>query len=269
MSEFLFLNNEKIESNLPLRSLFYGEGVFETTRWKGKEPLYIKSHLKRLRESAMYLDIPYPGDEQIRKQAQNCYKIANIEDAYLKICILSDGDTLFYERPKTSSILIFIKEQKESKFTASLCVSEIKRNQNSRLANIKTFNFLEGILVKREAIKRGFDDAIILNTKDEITETSSNNIFWVRGKSLFTPSVNCGLLPGITRDIVITMASELGYDVNERKYKLPYLLNSDFAFLTNASHGMLYVNKINNQSFTPIADEFHKFKNLLYSKLGW
>ena len=269
MSGYLFLNSEKFEPAIPIRSLFYGEGVFETTRWNGKQPLYLKNHLKRLKKGADYLSIPYPGDDNIITQAVDAYKESNIKDAYLKICLLSEGSSQFFDEPESSSILIYVKENIESKYSVSLCISDYKRNQNSQLLQIKSFNYIESILVKREALKKGYDDAIILNTKDEITETSCNNIFWVRGKSIFTPSPSCGLLPGVTRDIVINMASELGYDVNERKYKLPYLLNCDFAFMTNSLNGILYVNKINYQDFTPMAEDYHKFKNLLYSKLGW
>lgn len=269
MSDYLFFNNIKLETTFPLRSLFYGEGIFETTRWKGGKPVHLSKHLARLKKGAEFLKIPYPGDREITGQAESSYNESGIEDAYVKICILSDSSPLYYDEPKNSSILIYIRKIGEPKYSIKLCVSDNKRNQDSKIANIKSLNYLENIIVKREALSKGFDDAIILNTKDEITETSANNIFWVRGRSIFTPAENCGLLPGITRQIVMEMAPELGYDVNERKYKLPYLLNSDFAFITNSLNGIQYVNKINYQEFTPMVEEYHKFKNLLYSKLGW
>ena len=269
MSEYYFFNGQLEDNRLFNRALFFGEGVFETFRWKGKPPVLLSTHLERLKQSSSLFGIPYPGDPILIQHVQNSVKESTHDDAYVKLCLVSEGKADFSSMPEGCSVLVVVKKQPETKNEYSLCVSKIKRNQNSPLNTVKSFNYMENIMAKRNAIQKGFEDAIFLNINDEIVETSSCNIFWVRGKSLFTPSLNCGLLPGTTRELVLEVARESGYQVNERKYKLPYLLNSDFAFLTNASSGCIYVNRINNQQMPSQGKEYGMFKEMLFEKLEW
>ncbi|MGH7884452.1 MAG: aminotransferase class IV [Thermodesulfobacteriota bacterium] len=269
MSEFIFLDGKVIDKSFLPRALFYGEGVFETFRWKGKPPVFLEKHFERLSSGAKLFDIPFPEITLLFERIYEAVKKSRIHDAYVKLCLIAEGETSFYKMPQKSSILVLVKKHTAPKEEFSLCVSKLKRNQFSPLHMVKSFNYMENILSKREALDKQFDDAIFLNINDEIVETSSCNIFWVRGKALFTPSINCGLLPGITRNAVLSIAPDLGYEINERKFKLPYLLNSDFAFLTNASAGVIYVNKINNQVMPKINAHYKQLKDSLTQKLDW
>ena len=269
MEELIFLNRVRVKDKVPWRSIFYGEGLFETFRWYRKRPRYLEKHLDRLREGSKILNIPYPGNQNIKDNILTAIETSGLNDAYVKVCILSEGDTTFYKNAEKSSILLIVKQYTQPRETVSVCVSSIKRYGESVLLKIKTLNYLENILAKREALERGFDDSIFLNSNEELTESSSSNIFWTRGKALFTPSVDCGLLPGITRELVIEAARDLGFQINERRYKLLYLLNSDFAFLTNALNGMVYVDKINEQEMPPVKKDFKLIKEALNKKLDW
>lgn len=269
LKEFVFLNSEIIEESIPFRSLFYGEGVFETLRWKGNIPRFFDNHLDRLEEGANLLAIPFPDRENIKEQVLNSVDKTGIRDAYLKICLLSSGNNIFYQWPTSSSLLIVVGEYRSSKEQVSVCVSSRKRSPDSVLCRIKTFNYLGNIIARREAIEKGYDDTIFLNASDEVTEASSSNIFWMRGRGLFTPYSESGILSGITRKLVLEIAGDLGYEINERKFKLTYLLNSDFAFLTNSLVGMIYINRINEQYMPSIPKQFLEFKEKLFNKLGW
>lgn len=269
VKDFFFLNSEIIEESIPFRSLFYGEGVFETFRCKGNIPRFFDDHLDRLEKGANLLAIPFPERGNIKEQVLNSLDKTGIRDAYVKICLLSTGNKIFYHRPTSSSILIVVGEYRGSKEQVSVCVSSRKRSQDSVLSRIKTFNYLGNIIARREAIEKGYDDTIFLNVSDEVTEASSSNIFWMRGRGLFTPYLESGILSGITRKLILEIAGELGYEINERKFKLTYLLNSDFAFLTNSLVGMIYVNRINEQYMPSIPKEFLKFKERLFKRLSW
>ena len=192
-----------------------------------------------------------------------------VDDAYVKICLLSSGKNIFYHKPEASSLLIVVGEYRGTKDQVSICVSTRKRSSTSTLLRIKTLNYLENVLSRREAVDKDFDDAIFLNSNDEVAEATSSNIFWVRGKGIFTPSIECGILPGITRELVLEVASELGYELNERKFRLPYLLNSDFAFLTNSLIGAIYISKINDQIMPNTPVQFVEYKEKLFERLGW
>lgn len=269
MKDFIFLDGEIFKNKMPLRSLFYGEGAFETVRWKSVKPRYLDDHIKRLKKGAELLEIPFPSEEEIIERTSNCVLRSRIKDAYVKICLLSKGGNVFYSTPSSSSLLVVVGEYRGAKDQVSVCVTSFKRSRSSSLLRVKTLNYLENILSRREAIKRGFDDAVFLNDNDELAEATSSNVFWVRGKAIFTPSVDCGILPGITRGLVLKIAAELGYEVNERKFRLSYLLNSDFAFLTNSLVGTIYVNKINEQKMPKPSVQYSELKSLLIDRLMW
>lgn len=269
MNEFYYLNGRHVNINFPLRAAFYGDGVFETFRCRGDLPKHIQRHLARLRKGAELLSIPVPEEQDILGQINNAYTESAIEDAYMKICLLPEGGMTYYEKPHSSSVFIIVRKCEVSENPLSLCVSSYKRSQYSVLNTVKTLNYVENILVKREAIERGYDDAILLNNNGEITEASSYNVFWTRGKGVFTPSLQCGLLPGITRELMLEVLDELGYQINERRFGLSYMLNSDFVFLTNSVAGMKFVNRINDLKMPDMDQKFNDIKTSFYKKMCW
>lgn len=269
MSDLYFLNGKHVEINFPMRAVFYGDGIFETFRCRGKLPDFLDRHLSRLKAGAELLSIPFPPEHEIEEKISNAYDKSRINDAYMKVCLLPEGKNTFFEKPDSTSILITVRECTTTADPVSVCVSSYKRSQHSVLNTIKSLNYLENILVKREALDRGYHDAVILNQSGEVTETSSYNIFWIRGKGVFTPSVQCGLLPGITRELVLEVMKEVGYQINERRFGLSYMLNSDFVFLTNSVAGIVYVEMINDLKMPPVDDKFTHIRDSFYNKVGW
>lgn len=269
MTSIIYLNGTRVNIDFPLRTIFYGDGVFETFRCKGKLPVYLEKHIERLRQGADLLSIPFPQQDQLIENIDKTYRDAGLEDANLKVCLLPEGENIFYKKPEDVSILVSIREIVQTPDVYSICLSSHKRNQNSVLNHVKSINYLEKVLARREALDKGFDDAVFANLNNEITETSSSNIFWVRGKGLYTPSVNCGLLPGITRDIVIDIMRDLGYQINERRFGLSYMLNSDFVFITNSISGIIFVNRINELKMPEPDVNYEKLKKVLYNRLQW
>ena len=268
MGELILIDGNTLDEPLT-RSLFYGEGVFESFRWKDRRPVLISEHVERLKKGSEILKIPFPDKDYILNQIESAVSQSYADDLYIKIAIISKGDRVFFKNPDESSLLVLTREYIEIDEDVSICVASQKKNQDSTLIGLKTFNYLENILARREALEKGFDDAFFLNTNEDITETTSSNIFWVRGKDLFTPGTECGLLPGITRMEVINIAGSIGYKINTRKFDLSYLLNSDYAFLTNSLRGMVYVKKINMQKMPKSPDSFIKMQEMLHKNLGW
>ncbi len=269
MNEIYYLNGTKVNIDFPLRAAFYGDGVFETFRCRGGLPIHINRHIARLEKGAGLLSIPVPERTNIVEQIGTAYAESDIEDAYMKVCLLPEGDMTYYKKPSSSSLLIVVRGCQTSEDPLSVCVSSYKRSRHSVLSTVKTLNYVENILVKREAIERGYDDAILLNDNGEITEASSFNVFWIRGKGVYTPSVQCGLLPGITRELMLDVLEELGYQINERRFGLSYMLNSDFVFLTNSVSGIKFVKTINDLQMPDMDDKFSDIKTSLFKKMGW
>ena len=268
MEDLILIDGNQVTEPLT-RSLFYGEGLFETFRWKGKKPENLSSHINRLKEGSELLKIPFPDKSYIIEKIEEAVNLYSAGDLYVKIALISKGDRIFFKNPDESALLVMTRKFLDAEENVSVCVATQRRNQDSLLLKFKTFNYLENIISRREAIEKGFDDAIFLNTSNDLTEATSSNIFWVRGMDLFTPAVESGLLPGITRDIVLSIAGDLGYKINCRKFDLSYLLNSDFAFLTNSLRGTAYINRVNKQMMPPKPESYEKIKNRLLESLNW
>ncbi len=239
------LNGEKFEKIDFLRSLMYGEGVFETFRYNGKLSKYIDYHYKRLSEGAKFLNIPSVTKEDFLYYVEKTVSFCEEEDLYIKTILLPEGNMYYPLLPYKSHLLVIAKPFKNTmKKEVSLTVSPFRVNSQDPLLRYKTTNFLRNIVAKRFALEKGFDDAIFLNENGEITETTSANIFWIKGKYMFTPSVECGLLPGVTRKAVIQEAPKQGFIVVEGRFTLEDLKKADYIFLTNSLNGIIKVSKL-------------------------
>ena len=106
-------------------------------------------------------------------------------------------------------------------------------------------NYLPNILAKREALSKGFDDAIMLNERDEITECSASNILIVKDNKLLTPTRECGLLMGTTMEILIEKMN-----VKEERLNVNDLYDASSVFITNSLIGALPVVQFENKNYS-------------------
>jgi len=117
---------------------------------------------------------------------------------------------------------------------ARVVISSTRRDELSPLSSIKSLNYLPGILALQEARAAGADDAILLNTRGYVAEGTVGNLFLVSGRTLVTPSLDQGVLPGTVRAAVIELASGIGLEVAERAVRPEELARADEVLLTNA-----------------------------------
>lgn len=243
------LNGELMEdAKRPLRTTLYGEGVFETFRYQGRFPKTLEKHYQRLVKGAELLEIPKISLDDyvyyIEKSLDIAEKEKIGEDLYIKTVLLSEGGDYYPLKPYEKHLLVVIKPYKEPKREIKLTFSSIKVHSSDPTLRVKTTNYLRNVLAKREAVAKGFDDAIFLNENCEITETTSANIYWIKGNTLYTPALECGLLEGITREIIIKKAKELDLNVVEGRFKPEDLKGSNFIFVSNSLNGIIRVKKV-------------------------
>ncbi len=269
MEELFFLDGKRFEGVPALRALFYGEGVFESFRWKGSPPVFLSMHLERMRKGADFLGIPFPPESQIRLRIEDAAGASPGDDLHVKACLLAQGDTVYHSRPRASSLLVSVRPRVESPDSLSLWVCGERRPPQNSLFSHKTLNYLGNIVAKREAVERGFDEALLLDTDGGVAETSCHNVFWAKGKKLFTPSSECPVLPGVTREIVLRLAERLGYEPVCGNFPLEELLSSDYAFLTNAGVGIVYVSGINGDVKPSVPRSYEVIRKSLLLELGW
>jgi 4-amino-4-deoxychorismate lyase len=267
--EIIFLDEEPLKEKIPLRSLLYGEGVFETFRWKGSPPVYLDKHIDRMKMGSEFLAIPFPGKRSIKTAVEEAIKISKIADAYVKVCLLSSGGMKFHERPKEGHVLVIARRYEPQKENMRAHVVQLRRTSSSPLLRIKSVNYLENVLARREAMEKGCDEAIFLNERGEVAEGSSTNIFWVKKGTLYTPAAGCGLLPGITREALISLAPRVGLEVEEGRFRLNSVLSSDAAFLTNSLIGISAISSIDGAKIPFDTKLFTELRSGLFKKLGW
>ncbi|MGB9892255.1 aminotransferase class IV [Thermodesulfovibrio yellowstonii] len=227
---------------MELRTLLFGEGLFETILWQGKTPKLLR-HYKRLKNSAEFFQIPCPDFETFCQEIEKNTK--SEKNLYVKFCLLSKGEALYYSLPKESEILVIAKELVPDRTPKKLCLSNIKRHSANPVIYHKTMNYLPNILAKREALSKGFDDAIMLNERDEITECSASNILIVKDNKLLTPARECGLLMGTTMQILIEKMN-----VKEERLNVNDLYDASSVFITNSLIGALPVVQFENKNYS-------------------
>ncbi|MEW6592441.1 MAG: aminotransferase class IV [Candidatus Hadarchaeota archaeon] len=268
-SEIIYQYGKPLEDALPLRALFYAEGLFETFRWKKSPPALLKNHVARMKRGAEFLSIPFPGATKIRKAAEVAVKVSGIEDAYVKASLLSSGSLKFHDRASRSRLLIVVRKYEPPRERMRVHIASFRRFSRSRLLTVKSLNYLENMLARREAKSAGCDEAIFLNERDEVAEGSFTNIFWVKGKTLYTPALECGLLPGVTRAALLSLAPGLGLKVVQGKFHLKDVLFSQGAFLTNSLIGISAVSAVDKTKLPCDEKFFMKLKDALFKKMKW
>ncbi|NIQ02911.1 MAG: branched-chain-amino acid aminotransferase, partial [Nitrospinaceae bacterium] len=112
---------------------------------------------------------------------------------------------------------------------------------------IKTGNYLNNVLAKMEANRLGAKEALMANPYGQLTECTTSNLFFVKEDRILTPSLDCGILPGITRNVVIQLARENGILVEEGEWPPEALDNADEIFLTGTLKRVMPITRYNDR----------------------
>ena len=213
----------------------FGLGLFETILlYKGK-PVFLDEHLARINKSIV--DLGLNIDKLERDEVFQYLNNKNILEYEVLKIVLSEKNRLFLKREYTYT-------EKDYQKGFSLNISKVRRNENSIFTFHKTLNYGDNILEKRKSKKLGYDEPIFLNSKNQITEGATSNIFMIVQDKIYTPKLSCGLLNGIVRQYIIS-----NYDVIESEIDLEFLNNADEIFLTNSLFGIMPVNNLEKKVF--------------------
>lgn len=234
----IYLDGKFVEEKEARVSIFdpgflYGWSVFETMRAYNKKIFRLDSHIERLLKALPLLEIKIgQGAEALKEAALGCIKENNLKDAYVRLTAWQGTDG--------GHVAVFAKSydfpQKEDyrKGFRAVISKTFRQNEFSPLSGIKSANYLPLLLAYRQAKAQGYDEALILNTQGFLSEASRANIFFIKDNCLITPSLECGCLPGITRDTVLSIAAKEKIQCLETKVSPEELKKADEAFLTNS-----------------------------------
>jgi branched-chain amino acid aminotransferase len=242
--------------------LHYGTAVFEGIRCyktdNGLAVFRLPDHIQRLMNSAKiyYMDIRY-SEKELHNAIIDTINANKSEDCYIRpIAYYGYGKMGVNPLPNKVSIAIavwkwdeYIRESDPQKGARLVVSSWMRIDGRSMPMNAKAAaNYANSALARMEALKMGFDEAVMLNAAGKIIEASAENIFMVRDNVSITPPVNSGALNGITRDSVLDILRHNGSPYEIRDISRDELYIADEVFLTGTASGIRGVGNIDNRT---------------------
>lgn len=255
---YIYMNGEVIRKEEARISPFdhgflYGMGLFETFRVYNGHPFLLDDHLERLNRSLEAINIEggYTREQVLEKLEMllgkngyhNAYIRMNVSAGNGEIGLQTDS----YKNPNT---IIFCKPLPPRSASAEkqAVMLEIPRNTPEGTERLKSHHYLNNILAKKEAGDDPSIEGIFLTRDGYLAEGITSNLFWIRDDCVFTPSLNTGILNGITRKFVIKLAGKLGLNVQKGMYRPEAVLGADEVFVTNSIQEIVPISSFDGHS---------------------
>ncbi|KLK92498.1 hypothetical protein AA309_14280 [Microvirga vignae] len=220
------------------RGLLLGDGLFETLVVTDGRAFMLDAHLDRLLAGAAALNIPV-GRESLRQPVDDL-TAALTDGGIIRLTLTRGAGPRGLRLPIHQQPTIFAAASapwlpNPTSAEVRLATARIRRNPSSPTSRYKTLAYLDNVLALQDALDRGADDALLLAAGGQVACTSAGNIFIIEGERLLTPSLDNGVLPGITRALVLNvLAPELGLIPQEVNLSKDSLFQADAVFLTNS-----------------------------------
>jgi branched-chain amino acid aminotransferase len=265
-TEKIWVDGELIDWDLATdhvltHTLHYGLGAFEGIRaynCKGRAAIFrLPEHIDRLFDSCTIatLEIPFSRD-QLMQACLDVVRVNKLGAAYVRPLIYLGSGALglgTFEPPVRSVVAAF-------EWGAYLGEEGLTRGIRCKVSGFRRASvdaavfkgkicgqYVTSILAKRDALKEGYDEAILLDSNGLVAEGSGENIFLVRDQVIYTPPTSAAILAGVTRDTVITLAREAGYTVVERSFTRDELWTADEAFFTGTAAEVTPIREIDRR----------------------
>ncbi|HJW87509.1 MAG TPA: branched-chain-amino-acid transaminase [Candidatus Brocadiaceae bacterium] len=224
--------------------LLYGDGVFEGIRAYHGKIFTLQEHLDRLYASAGAISLTIPiSKAEMGAAIKNTMAANNLTDSYIRLVVTRGVGKLGLDpnkcaRPQiiiiTDTIELYSKALYE-KGLDIVTVTTIRNHFSALDPKIKSLNYLNNILAKIESIRAGAGEALMLNKDGYVAECAGDNIFIVKDNALITPPASAGILIGITRNLVMKLAADMGIAVKEELMTRCDLYIADECFLTGTA----------------------------------
>ncbi len=220
----------------------FGDGVYETLRTYGGRPFHLDRHLERLRASATMLGIAIPaGDDALAADLDRLLERAANPESYIRIIVSRGVGEISYRFDRIKGPTVVMAARAYEPFAEAqyrdgipVIISSVRRNSPQALdPAMKSCNLINNILAVREAQAKKAAEPLMLNERGDVAEGASANVFIVSGGALVTPPLRDGILPGVTRALVLERARELGIEAGEQSIRVRTLLAADEAFITS------------------------------------
>jgi len=285
----VFLNGQfvpELQAVVPVndRGFMYGDGLFETMRVCNGRPFRMAQHLERMMRGADFLKIKCPfTPKELQDFAGQLIGQNQMPEAVLRVTLTRGpgerGYTPQIDCQPTVVMTLHTAPGAPASGTARsdpslsqavpeagapiqwrLITSSYRIPAGDPLSSFKTANKLIHIMARMEAVEKDADEALLVNTNGEVAETASGNLFWVYQDNICTVPTGCGVLPGITRSVVLEICQTLGLPTNKRVIKPEVLRKSAGLFITQSALGIVPVTTLDGEpvALSPLVEQISR-----------
>jgi 4-amino-4-deoxychorismate lyase len=229
-------------------ALLRGRAAFETMRVYGGRPFRIVDHLARMRASAARLDVPWPdGFEELAGEA---LEAAGRPDVVLRLYLTPgrEGSGSPVQLALVSALPDDLEERR-ARGIALISLLGVRAAAPWLLGGVKSTSYAVNMAAEAEARRRGADDAAFVRDDGVVLEGTVTNLWWRRGSTLRTPSLDLGILAGVTRATLIEVAPGAGYEVEEGEYPLADMLAAEEVFTSSSVREVMPVVALDDGRF--------------------
>ncbi len=219
-----------------------GWGVFSTLRVADGVMFAFERHWERMQRDAPKVHVPFPKDQaQVKSQIHRLIEANSAWNSTLRVMVVRNRGGMF-EGPdleRDFDVLAFTKDLNPWGSSVRLAVKPNGRHAANEFSGCKILSWSNNLTWYEEAHQRGFDEVVLLNERGEVSECTSANIFAAMGGEVFTPPLNSGCLPGVTRELLLDVVRVPGISVVERTLKPADLERADQVFITSTTRDLL------------------------------
>jgi branched-chain amino acid aminotransferase len=237
------------------RGLTVGLGLFETILVRSGQPVFLAQHLARHALGCKRLGWQELDPGWVEKGIREVLKANQLTRGSARVRLFQTaGVGPLAQLPQGPGALTLITAAPltapPEQLTLTLTLSPWLRNDRSPLSGLKCASYAENLLALAAAAATGFDEPLFLNTRDEVCETATANLFLIKDGTLRTPPLSSGCLPGISRALVLQLAQIHGLPIEEITLHLHDLQAADELFLTSALRGIVPVSRLDARQFS-------------------
>ena len=230
--------------------LICGWGLFTTVKIVQGEAFAYERHWRRVEKDAAITRLPltYSG-AKVRVNLQEVIRANNVADGCARIYLVWNETGMWKsgeQRPEVD-LVITTADLPAYPDLVRLAVREHGRHAASALAGVKTISWLNSVWAAAEAQREGFDEVVMLNERGEVSECTAANLFIVKNEKVLTPPLSSGCLEGVTRGVLMEIASEAGTSVGEQTLRMDDVLGADEVFITSTNRNVIGVKEIAGQ----------------------
>lgn len=251
-----FVTKENAKVSVFDHGFLYGDGIFEGIRIYNGNIFKCKEHLDRLYDSAksIMLNIPLTYEEMEEALVETLRR-NELRDGYIRLVVSRGAGNLGLDpnRCPKASVIIIVEQlaiYSEEAYQTGLKTVSVSTRRNIPDAlnpKIKSLNYLNNILVKIQSNLSGAGEAIMLNAQGYVTEGSGDNIFVVKNGMITTPPCYLGALDGITRQAIIEICRNKGFQIKEEPFTLHDVYVADEVFLTGTAAEVIAVREVDGR----------------------